>query len=238
MGKRLISQRAGKGSIFRVPDHYAIADVKFRSYDEKEKKDVVRGVVKNLINDRVRTSVLMEVEVEDGGRIFLIAPEGSAINDEIEFGVGAKIKIGNVIPLKKIPDGTPVYNIEGEPGDGGKFIRTAGAVGYVVSHINGKVVVSLSSKKTKIFDENCRAQIGVVSCGGRIEKPILKAGRAEKIYKLRYWPVVRGVAMSAYDHPHGGKEHHAGKGTMVSRHAPPGAKVGLIAARRAGRKKR
>jgi large subunit ribosomal protein L2 len=238
MGKRLNVQRRGKGSIFKVPDHIAVADVKFRSYDEDEKKGVVKGIVTDLVDDPTKSAVLMAVRTEKGENLYLIAPEGIAINDEIEFGSGAKIRIGNVIPLSKIPDGTPIYCIEGSPGDGGKFIRAAGGVGYVISHMGDKVSVSLSSKKIKEFDALCRAQIGIVACGEKNEKPILKAGRAEKIFKLRYWPTVRGVKMSAYDHPHGGKEHHAGKSTIVSRNAPPGQKVGLIAARRVGRRKK
>ncbi len=239
MGKRLTTQRRGKGSnIFRVPDHLAVADVKFRSYDKDEKENLVKGVVVDLIDDPTKTAVLMKVVTEKNENLYLIAPEGIAINDEIEFGANAKIKIGNVLPLSKIPDGTPIYCVELSPGDGGKFIRSAGSVGYVISHADDKVTISLPSKKTKVLNGLCRAQIGIVSCGERTEKPILKAGRAEKIFRFKYWPVVRGVKMSAYDHPHGGKEHHPGKSTIVPRSAPPGQKVGLIAARRVGRKKK
>ena len=99
--------------------------------------------------------------------------------------------------------------------------------------------MKLPSKKTKIVSGDCRVQLGIISGGGRLEKPLLKAGAAH--YKMRarhrIWPKVRGVHMAAYNHPHGGKQHHAGKPTTVSRGASPGSKVGHVGARSTGRRK-
>jgi len=98
----------------------------------------------------------------------------------------------------------------------------------------------LPSKKVKLFNANCRAQLGLVSVGGRLIRPVFKAGKKYHMVAstARYWPKVRGVAMSAYDHPFGGKQHHSGRSTIVARNAPPGRKVGLLAASSVGRGKK
>lgn len=238
MGKPLNQQRRGKGSpVFTAPSHLFKADVVFREYDEREKRDFVSAQVVSLINDPARSGVVMGVRTDEGKLLYLLAPEGIALEDSIRFGTAAGIAPGNVIPISQIPDGTPVYNIELTPGDGGKLVRAAGGCGYIVSHLGKNVYVRLPSKAVKILDENCRAQIGVVSVGGRLEQPFFKAGKAALAYraKAKYWPHVRGVAMSAYDHPFGGKQHHPGRSTIVSKGAPPGQKVGLIGAGSVGR---
>ncbi|MEM3431125.1 MAG: 50S ribosomal protein L2 [Candidatus Micrarchaeia archaeon] len=241
MGKRLNQQRRGKGSpAFSAPSHKFNAKVSFRSYDEKEKNSVVKGKVIEFIHNPAHSGLIMNVKTEDGQIVSLLAPEGIAIGDEIEFGANAGIKLGNVLPLAKIPDGMYVYNIELVPGDGGKLIRAAGTSGTVISHTDKEVYVALPSKKVKIFNANCRAQIGLVSMGGRLLRPVFKAGKKYHMVAstARYWPKVRGVAMSAYDHPFGGKQHHPGRSTIVARNAPPGRKVGLLAAASVGRGKK
>ena len=240
MGKMLNQQRRGKGSpAFSAPSHLYVADVMFRSYDDREKNGVVNGVVMGLLDDPARGALLMIVKTDDAKKHVLIAPEGIFVGDNVQFGAKAAVGIGNVLPLSSVPDGTPVYNVEFVPGDGGRCVRAPGGVAYVVSHSGGKTWLSLPSKAVKILDSACRAAVGVVSCGGQHEKPIFTAGKASHMYssKAYYWPKVRGVAMSAYDHPFGGKEHHPGRSTISSRHAPPGRKVGLIAARQVGRHK-
>jgi large subunit ribosomal protein L2 len=240
MGKRLLQQRLGKGSpSFRRPSHRFKADVEFRKLDEVEKEGKLVGWIVDLVDDPARNALLMEVEFENGERRFFIAPEGAAVGDLVEVGKNAELKPGNVLPLSAIPDGVPVYNIEITPSDGGRLVRTAGTAAFVVSHEDGQVTVKLPSKKIKVFDGRCRAQIGVVCGGGRLEKPLLKAGKM--FYAMaavnRRWPNVRGVAMNPYNHPFGGKEHHKGRGSAVSRSTPPGRKVGHIAARRTGRRR-
>jgi large subunit ribosomal protein L2 len=241
MGKMLNQQRRGKGSpAFSAPSHKYKAEVSFRNYDEKEKSSVVKGKVVESINSPVHSGLIMNVKLEDGSVVSLLAPEGIAIGDEVEFGAGAKIKSGNVLPLANIPDGMYVYNVELVPGDGGKIIRSAGTSGTVISHTDKEVYVALPSKKVKLFNPMCRAQIGLVSVGGRLVRPVFKAGKKYHMVAstARYWPKVRGVAMSAYDHPFGGKQHHSGRSTIVARNAPPGRKVGLLAAASVGRGKK
>jgi len=144
-----------------------------------------------------------------------------------------------VLPLKSIPDGSFVCNIESLPGDGGKFVRSSGLYATVLSHAGEKVMVQLPSGQIKQFSAECRATIGIVAGGGRIEKPFLKAGKKYHLSRAKSWkyPTVRGKAMGAYAHPHGGGSHPKGS-PPVKRTAPPGQKVGHIAAKRTGRKKR
>ena len=132
-----------------------------------------------------------------------------------------------------------IYNIEMKPGDGGKLARAAGNAATIVSH-GKKTIVRLPSKAQKAFDNMCRATIGSVAGSGRGEKPIAKAGK--NFYRNRarpkIWPKVRGVAMNAVDHPHGsGRKQTIGINSTVSRNAPPGRKVGHIAAKRTGAKR-
>ena len=132
-----------------------------------------------------------------------------------------------------------IFNIELAPGDGGKLVRAPGSYATIISREKDKVYIKLPSKQTLVLLGNCRAQIGVVCGGGRLEKPLLKAGNNfyKKHAQNRKWPVNRGVHMSAYTHPFGGKQHHKGRGSATSKNAPPGRKVGHIAARSTGRKK-
>ncbi len=123
-----------------------------------------------------------------------------------------------------------MYNIEGKPGDGGKFVRTAGTAGTLVSR-GEKVVVLMPSGSFKTFDPRCKAAIGVVAGGGQKDKPFGKSGNKFHAYtsKAKAYFKVRGVAMNPVDHPHGGGSHqHVGRPSTVSRNASPGRKVGRL----------
>lgn len=160
----------------------------------------------------------------------------------IYCGKKAQLGIGNILPLSEIPEGTAVCNVEEYTGDGGSLARTSGRSATVIGHNfdTGKTTLRLPSGKKKVVSIKCRAMIGLVAGGGRTEKPLLKAGRAYHKYRVKRncWPKTRGVAMNPVDHPHGGGNHqHVGHPTTVSRFAPPGQKVGLIAATRTGRRR-
>ena len=239
MGKSLIQQRRGKGSTtFRAPSHRYRGAVKYVPLNLTKEKTLV-GKVVEILHDPGRTAPVARVKFENGLEKLIIAPEGLLVGDEIVIGPNAPIKIGNTLPLAMIPEGTYVYDIEGIPGDGGKFVRAGGSYALVVSREKDKVIVQLPSGELKAFNPMCRATIGVVAGGGRLEKPLVKAGKAYYVMKARnrFWPKPRGVKMNAVNHPHGGKEHHIGRPSTVSRRAPPGRKVGHIAARRTGRRK-
>jgi len=240
MGKLLKQQRRGKGSVaYKAPSHRYKAELAFRKYDEGEKTGSIRGQVVGFTDDPSRGAILMQVQFEDGSFSFMLAPEGACLGQEVWSGANAKLGLGNCIPLSRIPEGAPIFNIEMNPGDGGKLVRSPGSSGTLVSREKDYVFVKLPSKHTLELQGTCRAQLGIVCGGGRLEKPLMKAGTSfyKKHAQNRKWPVNRGVHMSAYTHPFGGKQHHKGRGSATSANAPPGRKVGHIAARSTGRKK-
>ncbi len=241
MGKRIISQRRGRGtSTYRAPSHRYFGKVSHRVYDEIEKTGVLQGTIRDLINCPGHSAPLAAVEYDNGDKILMFAPQGIHTGQIISSGAKSEIKIGNTIPLKNTQIGTLVSNIESKLGDGGKFSRSAGAFGRVIGKTDKKITIEFSSKKQKKFDPECRAVIGILAGAGRKDKPILKAGKMSKIRKARnkLYPLTSGVAMNAVDHPFGsGRGRHMGKPRTVSRHAPPGRKVGSIASRKTGKKK-
>jgi len=238
MGKPLIHQRRGKGSpAFKAPSGRFKVDTAYRPSDDKK---ALRGEITQFIDNPAHTALLMEIMYEDGSQATIPAAEGTFLNDTVYYGEQAPLEIGAVIPLKLIPEGYPVYNIELTPGDGGKIMRASGTCAYIASKEKNDVYLKLASKKLKKVNGDCRATIGCIAGGGRTEKPLLKAGNAH--YKNRkarnkWWPRVRGVHMNAVDHPYGGKQHHSAK-TKKGKGAPPGQHVGSFGAKRTGRRKR
>lgn len=241
MPKRLRQQRRGKGKqAFRAPSFRFKVKSKYRTVDEKERTEKVEGKVVDIINDPARTTPVLVIQYADGKISTTPAPYMVKVGDSIQAGVTADVKKGNVLPLKSIPPGTVIFNVENIPGDGGKFVRASGVGAKIMTKESGNVIIKLPSKAFKKLDENCRATIGVAAGFGRKEKPIIKAGNNFYIKKGRgkYWPHVSGVAMNAINHPHGGKRRSTQhtKNKSVARNTPPGRKVGSIAPKRTGRK--
>ncbi|MCS7386558.1 MAG: 50S ribosomal protein L2 [archaeon GB-1867-005] len=239
MGKRLLVQRKGRGgSVFRSPSWKRVGDVKYLPPSSEEMESVVTGRVEALLHDPGRGAPVALVKFEDGTKQLILAPEGLAVGQIIAKGVNAPLEVGNIIPIGKIPEGTQICNVEARPGDGGKFARSSGSYATVIAQAPDRTIIRLPSGKLKSLNPKCRATIGVVAGGGRTEKPFVKAGT--KYYRVKVkawkWPVVRGKAMVAASHPHGGGQHPTGS-TPVPRTAPPGQKVGHIAPRKTGRKK-
>jgi len=237
VGKRLTVQRRGKGSpAFLSPSHKYVGRAKQLSMNLQSGK----GKITNLLHCSGHTAPLMTVKWENGEEQLTIAPEGVCVNQIIEYNTENK-EIGSTLTLKDIPEGTLIYNIEGVPGDGGKFARSGGVFAKVLSRQGTAVTVMLPSKKEKQFNENCRATIGIVAGGGRTEKPIMKAGTMYHKLKAsaKLWPVVSGQSQNAVEHPHGGaRSSKKNKPDIARRYAPPGAKIGKIRPRRTGRKNR
>jgi large subunit ribosomal protein L2 len=240
MGKRLIVQRRGRGgSNFRSPRHKRKGKVKHRP--TKKGEDVTYGTIEELAHEPGRGTPLARIKFEDGTEQWALVPEGAFIGQRIEYGLKASLKMGNTLPLRQIPEGTPVFNLEGVPGDGGKFVRSSGTYATILTHSADRTMVQFPSNKIRAFNPDCRATIGIVAGGGRTEKPFMKAGNLHYLTKAKSWkwPKVRGVAMNAAFHPHGGGSHqHVGGPSSVPRTAPPGQKVGLIAPRKTGRRQR
>jgi large subunit ribosomal protein L2 len=236
MGKRLIQQRRGRiNTKFNAPSHRFKAEIKYA-------KDIIgkEGRIEDIIHDPGRTAPLAQVRLKDNSKILTLACEGNKVGDIVKFTEDKKdIKVGNVLTLGKIPEGAPIYNIEINPGDGGKLVRAGGSYASVVSHDKKSTVIQLPSGQFKTINSNCKATLGITAGGGRKDKPFIKAGKKHFAYKTRgkQYPIVRGVAMCAVNHPHGGGGHqHVGKPSTVKRGASPGRKVGSVAAKRTGRK--
>jgi len=236
MGKRLIQQRRGRlNSRYKAPSHRYKGEIKYNK-DIKENE----GVVEDILHDPGRSAPLSYIRLKDNKKILTIASEGIKIGDKIRFTNNKEnVTVGNILPIGKIPEGGPIYNIELAPGDGGKLVRAGGTYATIVTHHKKQTVIRLPSGSFKTIDSNCRATVGVTAGGGRKDKPFVKAGKKYHAYRKRgkLYPTVRGVAMCAVSHPHGGGGHqHVGKPSSVKRGASPGRKVGSIAAKRTGRK--
>ena len=229
MGKRIIVQARGHGSrtyrvkrkAFRIRAKYAV-DLSGE------------GIVIKMLNSPGHTAPLAKVKYEKG--IFYIpAFKGMVEGQKINFGVG-ETKLGNIMKLRDIPVKTSVYNIELRPGDGGIFIRTGGSSGIIDRASETGIFVIMPSKKEKEFHPNCRATIGVIAGGGRLNKPILKAGKRYHMEKAKgkLWPRTSAVKVNVVDHPFGSGRGKRIKSKVPKRNAPPGKRVGLIRARRTG----
>jgi len=245
MGRRIRGQRKGRGSIFKSHTSKRDNPAQYRSADFAERNGYVKGVVRDIIHDPGRGAPLATVVFRDPYRYKLhketfLAAEGTHTGQFIYCGKKANLTVGNVLPLASMPEGTIVCNVEEKFGDRGALARSSGNFATIIAHNSdtGRTRIKLPSGAKKVLPATCRATVGVIAGGGRIDKPILKAGRAYWKFKSKRnsWPHVRGVAMNPVDHPHGGGNHqHIGHPATVRRDTAHGAKVGLIAARRTGR---
>ena len=240
MGKRIRVQRRGRGSkTFQAATHKRVAPAKYPNPQKEKLESVITGQVQQLMHDPGRGSPLALIELEDGETYYSVVPEGVIEGQNVELGMQASVKIGNVIPIGSIPEGITVCNIEMQPGDGGRLARSSGTYATITSHTPEGTVLKMPSGKTRYINDQCLATVGVISGAGRTEKPFLKAGSKFHLMKARgrKYPRTRGRAMIAAVHPFGGGRRGGRKVTTVSHRAPPGKTLGLIGARRAGHKK-
>ena len=235
MGKNLIQQRRG-----RRKGRYSSPSHRFRGEIKYSNKGEMKGIVEDIIHDPGRTTPIARIRLENKKKMLILATEGIEIGREIKFTDSKEnCEIGNILSIGSIPEGFPIYNIELIPGDGGKLVRAGGSSATIASHTLNKTVIKLPSGQFKTLDSSCRATVGISAGSGRKDKPFLKAGKKYYAYRSRgkQYPTVRGVAMNAVNHPHGGGGHqHVGKPSSISRGAPPGKKVGNIAAKRTGKR--
>ena len=239
MGKNLIQQRRGKGSqAFTAPSHRYAGEPMYRPLQPTE--ELLNATVTDIIHSAGHSAPLVEIKYDDKTESLLVAPEGIKVGDTISHGTKAELKVGNILPLKDIPEGTNIYNIESQPGDGGKFVRSSGVTAKLIAKFTDHIVIELPSKKQKEFHPNCMASIGIVAGSGRPEKPFYKAGRHFFLMRTRgkSYPHVRAASMNAVAHPYGGSSSsRKGRPTIAPKNAPPGRKVGMIRPRHTGRNK-
>jgi len=234
MGKRIIAQARGHGSLtYRV---------RRKAFSHKIRYPLSEGTgeVVKLIHSAGHSAPLAKIMLN--GKVFYNLASDKMFEGQ-KVIIGKNKEVGSIVRLKDISAKSKVFNIESSPNDGGKFIRTAGSSVIVVRKEAGKVTLLMPSKKEKVFNDNCRATIGVIAGGGRKAKPIIKAGKQYYIKKAKskLWPRTSAVAMNVIDHPFGSGRAknlaHGRLGKIPRKNAPPGAKVGSLRARRTGRKK-
>lgn len=232
MGKRIIVQARGKGShTYRVRKKAFKYKLQYPALLEG------KGTVIKLFNSSAHTTPLAKV-TSNKGSFYIPAFKNMFEGQKISFE-GKEVKEGNIMKLEKVPIKTKIYNIESRPGDGGRFIKSAGN-SVTINRIVGKhVFVIMPSKKEKKFNLNCRAIIGVTAGAGRLDKPVVKAGKKHHIKKAKskLWPRTSAVKMNAIDHPFGSGRAKNPKSKVAKRNAPPGRKVGLIRPKRTGKRK-
>lgn len=176
---------------------------RYRLVDFKRNKDNVVATIERFEYDPNRTAFIALIQYEDGQKSYILAPQRLSVGDKIISGSKVDIKTGNSLPLKDIPIGTIIHNVEMKPGKGGQLARSAGAYVQIIGREAGYIQLRLSSGELRIVSGECRATIGAVSNQDQKNISIGKAGRSRWLGRR---PVVRGVAMNPVDHPHGGGE--------------------------------
>ena len=178
----------------------------YRQIDFRRDKIGVTAKVVKIEYDPNRNSRIALLRYEDGEKRYIIHPRGLNIGDFIQSDLNAPILIGNSLPLRNIPLGAEVHNVEFQPGSGGQLARSAGAMVEILAKEGNFVTIRLPSKEIRLVSKNCWATIGQV---GNIEAYNLTIGKAGRTRWLGKRPTVRGSVMNPVDHPHGGGEGRA-----------------------------
>ena len=176
---------------------------RYRIIDWKRNKFDVEGTVARIEYDPNRTAFIALIEYADGEKRYILAPQRLAVGDKIISGQKVDVKPGNAMPLRSMPVGTIIHNIEMKPGKGGQMIRSAGTFAQLVGRDQGYSQIKLTSGELRIVRGECMATVGAVSNPDHMNTNMGKAGRHR--WKGRR-PHVRGVVMNPVDHPHGGGE--------------------------------
>ena len=176
---------------------------KYRVIDFKRQKFGVEATVKTLEYDPNRSAFIALIEYTDGEKAYIIAPQGLKVGDKVVSGPEADIKPGNALPLKNIPTGTFIHNVELYPGRGAQLARSAGIMAQLMAKENGYALLRLPSGELRNVPAACMATIGQV---GNTDHENVKIGKAGRKRHLGVRPTVRGSVMNPNDHPHGGGE--------------------------------
>jgi large subunit ribosomal protein L2 len=202
VGKKKSGGRNNQGRLtsFRVGGGHK---QKYRMIDFLRRKDNMTATVERIEYDPNRTSFIALIKYEDKELAYIIAPQKLAIGDKVESGENPDIKIGNSMPLRNIPVGTIIHNVEMKPRAGAQLARAAGSYVQLVGKDANMALMKLRSGEVRMVSAECRATIGAVSNPDQQNTVLGKAGRSRW---MGVRPSVRGVAMNPIDHPHGGGE--------------------------------
>ncbi len=176
---------------------------KYRIIDFKRNKDGVPAKVASIQYDPNRTANIALLHYADGEKRYIIAPLGLKPGDVIVSGEGADIKVGNALPMRFIPVGTMIHNIEMAPGKGGQLVRSAGNSAQLLAKEGKYATVRLPSGEVRMLPMDCKATIGQV---GNVDSELVNLGKAGRKRHMGWRPQVRGSVMNPCDHPHGGGE--------------------------------
>ena len=199
------SGRNNQGKI-TVRHHGGGHKKKYRIIDFKRNKDGINAKVVAIEYDPNRTSNIALICYADGVKSYIIAPNGLKVGDILSNGPDAEIRVGNTLPMRNIPVGSEIHNIEMKPGAGGQLVRAAGNVAQLMAKEGKYATVRLPSGEMRLLPIDCRATIGQV---GNIDHELINIGKAGRKRHMGIRPTVRGSVMNPNDHPHGGGEGRA-----------------------------
>ncbi|HIT10945.1 MAG TPA: 50S ribosomal protein L2 [Candidatus Onthousia faecigallinarum] len=212
---KTVKKNAGRNNQGKITVRHQGGGVKrkYRIIDFKRNKFDIPGTVASIEYDPNRTANIALIHYLDGEKRYIIAPKGLKVGDKIVSGEVVDIKVGNSLPIKNIPVGTVVHNIELRPGKGASLARSAGTSAQILGREGAYVMIRLSSGEQRKVLGTCMATIGVV---GNEDASLVKLGKAGRKRHMGIRPTVRGSVMNPNDHPHGGGEGRA----PVGRKAP------------------
>ncbi len=206
-----VFKRQGRNNTGKITVRHRGGGVKrkLRLIDWKRKKRGVPGIINAIEYDPMRSANIALVYYSDGEKAYILAPVGLNVNDTVMAGDEAEIKVGNALPLSKIPVGMPIHNIELKPGKGAQMVRTAGGAALIQSKDEKTVTIQLPSKEVRLINATCLATIGQV---GNLDWKNTSLGKAGRKRLMGWRPSVRGTAQHPGSHPHGGGEGRSGIG--------------------------
>lgn len=200
-----LKKRAGRNSQGRITVRHRGGGAKrrLRVIDFKRDKLGVPGKVAAIEYDPNRSARIALIHYADGDKRYILAPVGLKTGDTVKAGEDAEIRPGNALPMRRIPSGTLIHNVEMQPGKGGQMVRSAGMSAQIVALEGDYALLRLPSGESRRVRSNCMATIGQV---GNLDHQGIKLGKAGRKRWLGIRPTVRGSAMTPRDHPHGGGE--------------------------------
>ena len=201
-------EKAGRNSYGRITVRHQGGGnrQKYRIIDFKRRKDNMEATVIGIEYDPNRSANIALIQYEDGEKAYILAPQGLTDGDKVISGETADIKVGNCMPIDSIPVGTLIHNVELNPGQGGKLVRTAGQSAQLMAKEGKYATLRLPSGEMRKVLAKCRATIGVI---GNADHENVKIGKAGRKRHMGWRPEVRGSVMNPVDHPHGGGEGKA-----------------------------
>ncbi|MDI3339784.1 MAG: 50S ribosomal protein L2 [Sphaerobacter sp.] len=203
-----LKKHAGRNNQGRITARHRGGGTKrfYRRIDFKRNKFGIPAKVAAIEYDPNRSARIALLHYVDGEKRYILAPLGLKVGDVVQSGSGSPIRVGNALPLAEIPTGTQIHNIELYPGRGGQLVRSAGVSAQVMAKQDGYAQVRMPSGEVRLFRLECMATLGQV---GNVDHENVRIGKAGRARHLGRRPRVRGAAMNAADHPHGGGEGKA-----------------------------